>query len=282
MKLLRSCKLNVLQWRNSPKYVIVLLYMILYMWYITHGFVDFGRELGYPVRPWLFPILPASPENFIPVFLAFAFLVSDAPFRNRQQQFVLLRVGKGAWIGGQLLYVLLSSVTFTAVLWLLSWIFLLPNLEWGDDWGAVLTTAAVLEGQGAYTPLQVVYGCIKGISPTVATLWVAGVMVAVCFLLGMIMVLCNLWTRKGVGAVVVCGFIILPFLISIFAHTPYFQKRLLWISPVSWLDRSLMGNSHQNLPSYTYAAWMPIGLSIALGLLITGTIHRCNLDTQGE
>ena len=41
-----------------------------------------------------------------------------------------------------------------------------------------------------------------------------------------------------------------------------------------------MGNSHQNLPSYTYGALMPIGLGIALGLLIvapfTGAIwiHR--------
>ena len=249
---------------------------------MTHGFVDYGWELGYPVRPWVFPILPGSPENFIPVFLAFALLISDAPFRNRQQQFVLLRVGKGPWIGGQLLYVFLSSVVFTGVLWVLSWIFLLPNLEWGTDWGVVLTTAAVVAGQGAYTPLDVVYGCIKGISPMAATLWVAGVMIAVCFLLGMIMVLCNLWIRKGVGTVVVCGLIILPFIISVFAHTPYFPKQLLWISPVSWLDRSLMGNSHQNLPSYSYAALMPIGLSIVLGLVILGTIHRCNLDTEGE
>ena len=43
-----------------------------------------------------------------------------------------------------------------------------------------------------------------------------------------------------------------------------------------------MGNSHQNLPSYSYAALMPIGLSIVLGLVILGTIHRCNLDTEGE
>ena len=36
------------------------------------------------------------------------------------------------------------------------------------------------------------------------------------------------------------------------------------------------------LEAYTYGALMPIGLGIALGLLIIGTIHRCNLDTQGE
>ena len=70
------------------------MYMVLYMWYETQGFVAYSRALGYPVRPWLFPLLPCDPGNFVPIFLAFVLLVSDAPFRNRQQQFVLLRVGK--------------------------------------------------------------------------------------------------------------------------------------------------------------------------------------------
>ena len=146
-----------------------------------------------------------------------------------------------------------------------------------------MTTTAVAGGQWDYNaPLILSYGCMTSATPLEATLWVAGVMIAVCFLLGEIMVVCNLWARKGAGAVVVSGFSILPLVISVFAYAPRLTKRLLWISPVSWLDRSLMGNSHQNLPSYTYGALMPIGLGIALGLLIIGTIHRCNLDTQGE
>ena len=35
------------------------------------------------------------------------------------------------------MYILFTSVVFTAALWLLSWIFLLPNLAWGNDWGPV-------------------------------------------------------------------------------------------------------------------------------------------------
>lgn len=41
MKLLRSCKLNLLQWRINPKYLAIFLYMALYLWYVTHGYVDF-------------------------------------------------------------------------------------------------------------------------------------------------------------------------------------------------------------------------------------------------
>lgn len=63
-----------------------------------------------PCAPGCSRLLPCDPGNFVPIFLAFVLLVSDAPFRNRQQQFVLLRVGKGAWIGGQLMYILFTSV----------------------------------------------------------------------------------------------------------------------------------------------------------------------------
>ena len=135
MKLLRSCKLNILQWRINPKYAFVAMYMVLYMWYETQGFVAYSRALGYPVRPWLFPLLPCDPGNFVPIFLAFVLLVSDAPFRNRQQQFVLLRVGKQRWIAAQLLYLLFLSVLFTVFLWVLSWVFLWPNLEWVEIGG---------------------------------------------------------------------------------------------------------------------------------------------------
>ena len=45
MKLLRSCKLNILQWRINPKYAFVAMYMVLYMWYETQGFVAYSRAL---------------------------------------------------------------------------------------------------------------------------------------------------------------------------------------------------------------------------------------------
>ena len=85
---------------QPPKYAFVAMYMVLYMWYETQGFVAYSRALGYPVPPGCSLLLPCDPGNFVPIFLAFVLLVSDAPFRNRQQQFVLLRVGKEPGSGG--------------------------------------------------------------------------------------------------------------------------------------------------------------------------------------
>lgn len=101
MKLLRSCKLNLLQWRINPKYLAIFLYMALYLWYVTHGYVDFCRDVDRSIRPWIFPLLPGTPGAFITVYLGFVLLLSDAPFRSRQQQFVLQRVGKRIWAAGR-------------------------------------------------------------------------------------------------------------------------------------------------------------------------------------
>lgn len=123
---------------------------------------------------------------------------------------------------------------------------------------------------------------MRNVAPLAATAWVFGMMVGVSFLLGEIMILCNLWLKKGIGLAVVTSFSLLPFLVVIMANTPYAARKLLWISPLSWLNLSLMGQPNQGLPSYGFAVGVTVGLSVLLGILIVGTIHRCNLETEKE
>lgn len=281
MKLLRTCRINFFHWKTDLKYPFSLLYLILYMWYATHGFVTYARQLQYPIAPYLFPFLPAS-TSFVYLLIPFVLIISDAPFRNQQQLFILLRVGKRTWIASQLLYLLICSSCYTLLIWILSWLFLIPQLEWSTQWGPVITTAAVNGGYSSYSTLSLEYGVMKGIGPISATMWVAFVMIAVCFLLGIIMTLCNLWFQKGLGTVIISCFAILPLIINVLAHTPRLVKKLLWISPVSWMDRNLMGNVNQNLPSYMYGLLAPVLISILLTCVIYATIHRCDLERTKE
>ena len=93
MKLLRCCKLNVLQWRIQPKYFLCVVFLALHMWNLLHGLNDYATALGYRIHPWIFPFLPDTNWNFTVMLLLFVLMICDAPFRNGQQQFVLLRVG---------------------------------------------------------------------------------------------------------------------------------------------------------------------------------------------
>ena len=129
MKLLRATRINLLRWSSDLKYPTVLLYIVLYMYQLIGNIGGYARELGVKIHPWLFPFLLRNGIVICPLMLGFLLMISDAPFRNRQQQFVLLRIGKRVWMGGQILYLLLLSVVFTLLLYLLSVVYILPEIS---------------------------------------------------------------------------------------------------------------------------------------------------------
>lgn len=282
MKLLRATRINFLRWANDPKYLAVLVYMVLYMWHVIGGVVEYARELNVPIHPWIFPFLMRGGETISPLMLGFVILISDAPFSNRQQQFVLLRIGKRTWMGAQLLYLFLLSVVFTALLFLLSIFFTLPETKFSAEWGSFLTTIAVNGLPGKYGFVSTSYSVMRNAEAVEVCLWSATSLILVGFLMGLVMLICNLWAGKGVGTAIVSAMAIMPLLTQFFQNTPYLYKYLTWITPMNWPDRSIMGYTSQNLPSYAYGIYMPLILSVILAIVIMCTIHRNNLDTDKE
>ena len=139
MKALKCCKINFLQIRTNWKYWICLAFVVLQMWSITGDMGAYAQALHYPhVAPWLLPHLPAFIQKYTVLLIIFLVLVSDAPFRTAQQQLVIQRVGKRKWIIGQLLFLFAMSVLYSLLLWLLSWIFYAPMVEWTPEWGKVI------------------------------------------------------------------------------------------------------------------------------------------------
>lgn len=167
------------------------------MWNLTHGYADLSRQLDTMVQPWLFPLFPGSVSFFMPVYLSFVVLISDAPFRSRQQQFVLLRAGKRNWIMGQLLYIVMLSVVFTAALWFFSWVFLIPRVRWSLNWGPILTTVATRNLNLEIALMPVSYEIMMNVTPLAATAWAAFMMIGVNILLGEIVMVCNLWAKRA-------------------------------------------------------------------------------------
>ena len=205
------------------------------------------------------------------MLLLFVLMICDAPFRNGQQQFVLLRVGKQRWIAAQLLYLLFLSVLFTVFLWVLSWVFLWPNLEWAGDWGKVLQTAARTGAHGDYANVILSPQMIKGTTPAVVTVWTGCMMVGVCFLLGEVVLLCNLWCRKGLGTAIAVGLVIVHSVIRMFSYFRYYHV-WTWFSPVSWMDPGTTTiTAVSNLdPSFTAQATVTVE---ALPITVEGVLQ---------
>lgn len=283
MKEVKIVGINFRQWIISPKNLAALLCLMLYTYDQLHGMADMARTFDCNVTPWLLPFFLCTAHRFLPVMLLFLLLISDAPFRTRQQGLVILRTGKRTWLRGQLLYLAALSVGYTALVWVLSWVWYLPELSWENAWGNVIRTASQgLDPAVFGVYLNFPYRIIKSANPIATSLWCSCVMILVCYMLGAIMTACNLWLRKGMGAVITSALVGIALIPELFVIDPGIMKMVIWISPVSWMDRALMGNGSQNLPSYAFGIWMPafIGILVSAGLVLT--IGKCCVETDGD
>lgn len=265
------------------KYAAIAAYLVFYTYDRLHGLAAYASDLGHKISPWLFPFLPSMGSIFLPLMLAYILLISDAPFRTGLQQFILFRTGKRTWMAGQLLYLLAVSVGFTLLLWVLSLIWILPEVTWSSEWGPVLITAARTGGHAPYGVfVQIDYAMMKNVKPLEVSLWCTGVMISVCYFLGVLMTGCNLWGKKGVGTVLVSAMVTLGVIPSIFNSDPGPVKLLNWISPLTWMDRRLMGFTGQYLPSYSYGIVAPALLGLAGSVLLLLTVGKCSVEIEKE
>lgn len=283
MKVIKVAKLNFFHWRSNPKYTVVIVYLLLYTYERVSGLAGYARDLGAQISPWVFPFLPCTGTGFLPLMLGFILLISDAPFRTGHQQMVMQRTGKRTWLAGQLIYILTVSISFTIFMWLLSWLYVIPELEWSNKWGAVLSTATINGVPGTYhVYLSFPYTVIKNTDPLSVTLWCSAAMASVCFFLGVMMAVCNLWMRKGWGSVIIACVTAISLIPDTSATNPGPIRYILWVSPLNWMDYSLMGHPEQYLPSYGFAIWGPAVLGIGLSVLLLLTIGKCNIETDKE
>lgn len=283
MKALRIAKLNFLQWRNTPHYVVALIYVFLYSYNRIYGLADYAASLGSAISPWVLPFMPCMGSSFLPFMLGYVLLVSDVPFRTRQQGFVIQRTGKQMWMVGQLLYILLVSISFTLMMWVLSWIWLIPELKWSGEWSPVLRTAAMNGVPRIFRVyMEFPYTLIKNTNPITVTLWCIATMAAVCFLLGVVMAVCNLWMRKGWGAIIIASLAAISLIMDNSAQNPGPIRYILWVSPLNWMDYSLMGHSEQYLPSHAFGILCPLLLGSGISTIMILTIGKCDVETDKE
>ena len=272
MRIIKCCKVNLMQLRTRKKTWICLLLLVVLMASFFAGYGPYAKSLGHPhIAPWGVSGLPTNGMFYAVILTIFLLLIADAPFRTAQQQLVLQRIGKRGWITGQILYLFVLSVAFTVLLWILSWIFYAPMIEWTPGWGKVIRTQALYPSAEHFF-LRVPKDVLQNTTGLMATLWMLGMQVLVCFFLGCIVLLSNLWFKRGSGVFIAAVFAFLYYFLRQNATMRYFPTWLTWLSPVSWVDRSIMG--HPNMPSLAYSIIMISLLCILSVTLAICMIHK--------
>lgn len=248
---LKSAKITILKNWPTWKNLVAMLLVFSAGYYLTRGLPELCREYNSRVQP--LGVFVFSTTSFFTGFMylfSYLLIMCDAPFIDDAQTQVILRVGKSAWILGQILYIALTTLVF----WLLTVaacaVNLIPYCEMSTaSWGRILISMA--RKLIAVPGFGVTRAVVNNYTVMQAFLWALGLNLLMTFFMGLIVLCVNLAAGKKYG-------VMFPFAM-IFFHWQFlggfgFPYVLLKISPVSLANLMLLDPDERTVfPSHSYA-----------------------------
>jgi|GEM_PF-3331887 len=176
-------------------FFIILVYFVLFL----GESMEFARELGLRINV-LEPILSLLATDFTHILFmgALLFLISDAPFRDKGDYYIVYRVGRLRWLSAKIMVMVYFVLLFVLVALLASLVFTLPAPEFKLTFsefiqkpivGGVNVGRHIEMGENILTNYTLMEGMLK--SSLLFILWSS--------ILGMIIVNCNLKYQRVVG-----------------------------------------------------------------------------------
>ena len=266
------CQQNFRKWATDYRVWIVGIFALLLTRIFTQGIAEFSSLAHLPVSPWIYPFL--STHNYVKLlfFFPLVLLFCNAPFIDDNQPYVFVRSGRSAWCAGQVLYIILATGAYFAVLILCTFLLHFPHMAYDADWGKVIGTLAATNAyQQLNHPVFVSSHIVTYFTPPVAMWytfllsWLAGVF------LGLVIYCINSLSRtRSLGVFAAAFFLIWDAV----CRTNY---KLIRFSPVSWcnLDTIDIGG----VTSYPSIQFILTGYAVLLAALIALTFFITRRQT---
>lgn len=254
------------QWRMNIKVLLTLALLIVFLIGMANPLQETTSALGYAISPAILPFLLSSEVNQLILAICFLFLLSDAPFMNEAQLFVIQRTGRLPWVLGQVLYVMLSAAIFLAVLALIVLIVIAPYATFScHGWGKVVTTLAYTDaGQQLHLAIPFSAKIIESLEPAQALLLELLLEYLALAFVGLLMFVINLVSSTKIG-LYASGFVCLYDILAV--NT--LPNQFLWVSPLSMARLSVLNfaSERYQYPTPLWAFLFSLSLLIALTLI---------------
>lgn len=268
---------NFQNWLVTPKIWIVFGAMAVFCIWNTSGIVEYSREAGIRVAPWIFPHFFSMPVMyFVYGFLTIA-LFSDAPFRNSLSQFIEIRTGKRLWIQGQCLFIIEASFCYALAYLLLTIVVILPRIYCTGQWGTLIKMMAY--NSGTYSVRGIIFSSrmIERYSPIQAMLLTFLFVWMVSCFMGMLILVCRIIIGGNAGNVVT-GFLVFFSYFAVYTGSLIFGGSIFKFSPVSWIHLDILGSNMGGYPDKWYAfSFLVIG-TIAASIIGIKTYEIRDMD----
>ena len=250
----------------SAKFWVLILLAVIFMKYFIGDITQFAVDYGLTFPPAVLPFYYSGDVFCNLGFLIFIFLISDAPFRENNQVYLLERSGRRGLCIGQLVSLCVISVLFTAIQFVISVLMSLPRISlsgWGKVWGSI---ADGLTGDLGYNiNAQVSQNIISTYTPwqAILTSFVLISLMGMCY--GMIAYLLNNLGSGKLGTIVLSIWSLGWLFLSNMAGNLVIRK-LLQLSTQRWLNLDYL--DWEELPGHILTICVVILVLAVMNVLV--------------
>ena len=136
-----TAKTQYLSWLFNPRMLTIAVMLVFMKTLAVDPLIERSLKMGSPLHT-LEPFIAIGNSNLLILFLPAVFLVlmSDFPVVDGNTLFFIKRTGKTNWFLGQILYGIMSIITFISIVAAGSFLSVIGRTEWGANWSEVVRT----------------------------------------------------------------------------------------------------------------------------------------------
>lgn len=264
MKLLQyTWKNSMMKIFNSKMAVFAILMLVMGRTYVG-PIRQFSIQADYPSSWCVFPFTMCSFTYLIMFWFGVIYVNSDVPFMQHVNMYHAIRVGRQRWALGQIGGIFIRSIVLTVLAAIGTILPLLPDIEWSNEWGKLLRTAAMSNVLTQFNSSVLIY---YEIFSEFTPLQLMGLTILLCALIctftGVLMFLLSLLFNKIAA---VAGSLALAIaLFPVLNIHPLLRHKLALFVPAIWAEVARIAT-----PDYGYY-WLP-SIPYMFGFLIVGIL----------
>lgn len=268
----RCCGILLRRELGSPKMWLILVMMVVFSFYNYSPLCTIGDFYKVPVTPWVYPFFLSFPTMLLVNSGLCLLLFSDVGEVDGYADLMISRSGRKAYITGQILCVLAMAFLYAAALWVLSILFILPEIGWDADWGVLLHTLAESSEQvqaqtGVSLSIIVPQETLALFTPIQATLMCFMCMWLAAAFIGVLICFFRVYVSRPAG-IFAAGIFVCMTLFSTMLGTLTFGQWLQYLSPLTWASFLYLDWYYSGItpsPVYAFAVWITgiLGMGLA-------------------
>jgi hypothetical protein len=168
-------------------------------------YLSFARAIDSPVQIFeAYTLLGSVVPFYIGTLLGSLLLLSDAPFVSPLTKYEMLRIGRRKWFLSQVVYIAISCVIYSIVIFAFSIILSVTHarVALSDNWSSAMVMLAEKQPEFAAKNFKIAFGFpdfIHSVMPSIALLMTMLFNTMYMILMSLLLLAVNLITKRNIG-----------------------------------------------------------------------------------